>query len=152
MAGKTPLVIAWLKRLWSRLRGKERTEKQKFGDAGESAAAKFLAKECGMTILVRNWRSPADKRDEIDIVCRTTEGVLVFVEVKTRPAGNQFQGYASIDRRKKEILKRAAKSYLRGLGARRHEISYRFDIVVVERSEDGQHIPHHLENVPLFSR
>jgi Holliday junction resolvase-like predicted endonuclease len=50
------------------------------------------------------------------------------------------------------VIKRAAREYLRGLGPRRHELSYRFDIVIIQRTADGRHIPHHFENVPLFSK
>ncbi len=147
-------MIAWLKQQWARLRGERpaRTEKEKSGFAGETVAARFLAKERGMTILMRNWRSPRDRRDEIDIVCRSPDGVIVFVEVRTRTGENLFAAYGSIDRRKKAVLKRAAREYLRGLGPRRHELSYRFDVVIVQQTGDGRHVPHHFENVPLFSK
>jgi len=148
-------MIAWAKKLWARVRGKpvaERTEKQRRGDEGEAVAARFLARERGMKILVRNWRSPKNRHHEIDIVCRSPEGVLVFVEVRTRWDGLLFRAHASIDRHKKKVLKQGALEYLRGLGARRHEMSHRFDIVIVERTTDGRHIPHHFENVPLFSQ
>lgn len=147
-------MIAWLKQQWARLRGERlaRTEKEKSGFAGETAAARFLAKERGMAILVRNWCSPRDRRDEIDIVCRSPEGVIVFVEVRTRTGDNLFAAYGSIDSRKKAVLKRASREYLRGLGARRHELSYRFDVVIVQRTAEGQYLPHHFQNVPLFSK
>ena len=148
-------MIAWAKKLWARVRGKplrERTEKQKRGDAGEAEAARFLARERGMKILVRNWRSPKNPRHEIDIVCRTPEGVLVFVEVRTRWDGLIFKAHESIDRHKKTVLKQGALEYLHGIGLRRRGMTYRFDIVIVERTPDGRHLSHHFENVPLFSK
>ena len=147
-------MIAWLKQLFSRLRGERdgRDERKKSGDEGEAAAARFLARERGMAVLARNWRSPRDRRREIDIVCRAPSGALVFVEVKTYPTARLFQGHASVDRRKKAVLKRAALDYLRELGPLRRELTYRLDVVVVERADGGRLVPHHFENVPLFSR
>jgi len=151
------IMIEWAKNLWARVMRKDdthRTESHRLGDIGEREAARFLARERGMTILARNWRSPRDKRDEIDIVCRSPEGVIVFVEVKTYPTIRLFGGYATVNARKKAVLKRAAYAYLRGLGigSRWHERTYRLDVVVIERTPDGRHVPHHFVNVPLFSR
>jgi putative endonuclease len=50
-----------------------------------------LRREHGFPIVARNWRSPHDRRDEIDLVCRDGE-VLVFVEVKARTAGGAGAG------------------------------------------------------------
>lgn len=150
-------MIAWLKQQWSRLRGGSgagigATESHKQGEAGETAAARFLARERGMTILARNWRRPDDRRDELDIVCRSPEGVIVFVEVKTYPSARLINGYEMVDKRKKAVLKRTAAAYLRSMGPRWRELSYRLDVIVVERSEDGKLTPHQFENVPLFSK
>lgn len=145
----------WIKRQWARLLGGAKpapTEQRMQGDAGENAAARFLAGERGMTILARNWRSPKDRRDELDIVCRDREGVIVFVEVKTYKTARLLNGYDAVNKRKKTVLKRAAEAYLRGLGPRWRELSYRLDVVVVERADDGKFIPHQFENVPLFSK
>ena len=49
------------------------------GDYGELLAEEYLVSQ-GYTILERNWRW---SRAEADIIARD-EGVLVFVEVKTR--------------------------------------------------------------------
>jgi len=147
-------MMTWAKNLWARVRGKpvaRRTERQKRGDAGEAEAARFLARERGMKILARNWRSPRNWHHEIDIVCLSPEGALVFVEVRTRWDGLLFQAHASINRHKKKVLKRGALEYLRGLGPRRHEMTWRFDIVIIERTPDGRYLPHHFEDVPLFS-
>ena len=53
------------------------------GETGEQLAAAFLRRERGYRIVARNWRSPRDRRAEVDLVCRDGD-VLVFVEVKTR--------------------------------------------------------------------
>jgi len=148
-------MVEWAKNLWARVRGKpvtRRTELQMLGDAGEAAAARFLARERGMTILARNWRNPQNTREEIDIVCRSPENVIVFVEVKTYPTDRLFQGLARVNARKKSFLKSAAYAYLRRLGSGWHERAYRLDVVVVEHTDDGHLVPHHFENVPLFSK
>jgi putative endonuclease len=150
-------VIAWLKQQWSRLRrdptaGTGPTESHRHGSAGENAAAHFLTRERGMTILARNWRRPKDRREELDIVCRSPEGVIVFVEVKTYQTAKLLNGYESVDKRKKAALKRTALAYLRAMVPGWRERSYRLDVIVVERTEDGKFTPHQFENVPLFSK
>ena len=79
------------------------------GDRGERLAAAWLRRERGFTIVARNWRSPRDRRDEIDLVARDGE-VMVFVEVKTRGADALVPGYYAVDDRKKRVLRRAAQA------------------------------------------
>jgi putative endonuclease len=125
-------------------------ERQARGAAGERAAEAFLRSKPGWKIVARNWRSPRDRRDEIDLVCRDG-AVLVFVEVKTRAAGALVGGYHAVDARKKRILRRAAGVYLRALGEKR-PTTVRFDIVEIEWVLDatGRPIVRHFENVPLW--
>ena len=52
---------------------------KKIGKFGEDVAAKYLIKN-GYSILARNHK---EKFDEIDIVARRFDGVLIFCEVKT---------------------------------------------------------------------
>jgi putative endonuclease len=140
-------IQAW----WARLSG-PRDERQARGAAGERAAEAFLCAKPGWRLVVRNWRSPRDRRDEIDLVCRDGE-VLVFVEVKTRAAGALVGGYHAVDARKRRILRRAARVYLRGLrGARPGTV--RFDVVEVEWVTAAGARPEvrHFENVPLWPR
>ncbi len=119
------------------------------GAAGERVAADFLRAR-GFTLVVRNWRSPRDRRDELDLVCRDGE-TLVFVEVKTRAATALVPGYYTVDVRKKRALRRAATAYLRGL--RPPPATFRLDVVEVATHTDG-HPPElrHFENVPLFAK
>ena len=119
------------------------------GERGERLAAAFLEKQ-RHAIVVRNWRDPKDRRDEIDLI--TMDGtVLVFVEVKTRSAAALVRGYEAVDARKKRVVLRAAKSYLRGLGSAPE--TFRFDIVEVIIPEGGG-APKvlHFENVELFPK
>lgn len=98
------------------------------GAAGEEAAARYLRRACGMRVVARNWRDPRDARREIDLVCRDGD-VLVFVEVKTRPAAGLVRGFRSVDRRKRRTLGRAINAYLARLRVR--PPTYRLDVVEV---------------------
>jgi putative endonuclease len=117
------------------------------GARGEDAAADHLGRR-GFFVLARNWRSPADRRLEIDLVCRDGE-VLVFVEVKARAAAARVPGYFAVDRRKRRALRRAIVSYLGHL--RRAPRTYRLDVVEVGLSE-GPPLVRHFENVEIFSK
>lgn len=111
------------------------------GAAGERAAEAHL-KAAGLRVLARNWRNPADAREELDLVCEEPAGrgdaapVLVFVEVKARAAGARVGGYLAVNRRKKAVLLRACYAYLKSLRPpARH---YRFDIVEVAHGADPE--------------
>jgi putative endonuclease len=124
------------------------------GGRGEQLAAAWLRRELGYEIVSRNWRSPRDRRDELDLVCRDGD-VLVFVEVKARSAAALVPGYYAVDERKKRALRRAASVYLAGLRVRPR--TFRFDVVEVTLSptgwpgaENSQVL--HFANVPLFPK
>jgi putative endonuclease len=122
------------------------------GRRGEQLAASWLARERGFRIVARNWRSPRDRRDEIDLVARDGEA-LVFIEVKTRGAAALVPGYHAVDARKKRVLLRAAQAYLAGLREKPRTI--RCDVVEVEtpaKDAAGQPIVRHFENVELFPK
>lgn len=110
------------------------------GVAGERAAEAHLRAN-GLRVLARNWRNPADEREEIDLVCEEpagpgdTSAVLVFVEVKARAAGARVAGYQAVNKRKKAVLRRACNAYLRRL--RPPPPHVRFDIVEVVHAADA---------------
>jgi putative endonuclease len=120
------------------------------GERGERLAAAWLRRERGFRIVARNWRSPRDRRDELDLVARDGE-VLVFVEVKTRAAGALVTGYHAVDARKKAVMRRAIEAYLAGLRTKPRTV--RFDVVEVALTA-GAAMPEvrHFSNVTLFSR
>ena len=121
------------------------------GERGERLAADWLQRERRFGIIVRNWRSPKDRRDEIDLIC-DDGGVLVFVEVKARAGGALVQGYHAVDERKKRALRRAIRTYLAHL--REKPRTFRFDIVEVAFPSSEATPPEilHFENVALFSK
>ncbi len=118
------------------------------GESGEQEATAFL-RRLGYVVVARNWRSPEDRRDEIDLIC-TDGGVLVFVEVKTRAARALVAGYHAVDARKKRVVLRAATAYMRLLRPRPH--TFRFDVVEVSVVPKGAPEIRHFENVDLFPK
>lgn len=143
-------MIRWLKSLWNRLKPSEAaTAASEAGARGEQAAADFLKARQGYAILARNWRSPRDQRDEIDLVCRDGD-VLVFVEVKARAAGARVSGYEAVDERKKRALRRAVQAYLAQLVPAPR--TFRLDIVEVTLSGRLPAQVMHYQNAPLFPK
>lgn len=117
------------------------------GERGERLAAAWLRRERGFRIVARNWRSPRDQREEIDLVARDG-AVLVFVEVKARAADALVSGYHAVDARKREVLRRAITAYLAGL--RTKPVTVRFDIVEVALPAEGEAEVRHFASIPLF--
>ncbi|HEY0967039.1 MAG TPA: YraN family protein [Opitutaceae bacterium] len=136
--------------MWSFLRGwfSGRSTAPVAGAAGENAAADFLVRR-GFRIVARNWRNPADEREEIDLVCQEGD-VVVFVEVKARAANAMVPGYFAVNKKKKQILRRAALAYLRGL--RLKPATFRLDVVEVAETPGQPSKLLHFENVPLFAK
>ncbi|MBC2605839.1 YraN family protein [Pelagicoccus albus] len=134
-------MLSSLKRLF----GRKETESAAIGRRGEREAEKLLKKK-GLMILARNWRSG---RDEIDIICLDGKAV-VFVEVRTRSVDALVSGYDSINRRKREALKRVCRSYFAKMKPR--PITLRFDVVEVEHQEGTIGKVRHFSDVPLFSK
>ncbi len=79
------------------------------GELGETLVAHWLQQQQA-AILARRWRC---RWGELDLVARTTTGVLQFVEVKTRSGGNwDAGGLLAIDSRKQVRLHRSALLFL----------------------------------------
>lgn len=138
-------MLSWLRRFFAG---------ESAGARGERLAAAWLRRERGFAVVARNWRSPRDRREEIDLVCRDGEA-LVFVEVKTRAPGARVPGFHAVDARKKRVLLRAAAAYLGGLKEKPR--TFRLDVVeVVLPAADapgggGPEILH-FEQVALFPK
>lgn len=143
-------MLAWLNEVWHRWSPRTGGPfPDGAGERGEQAAAEFLVQRHGFKLVARNWRSPRDRRDEIDLVARDRD-VLVFVEVKARDARARVPGYYAINPRKKRVLRRAVHAYLTALPEPPR--TFRFDVVEVALHP---HLPPqclHFENVPLFPR
>ena len=99
------------------------------GRAGERAAAEQL-RRAGYEIQALNWRQG---RYELDIVA-VKDGILHFVEVKTRRSGSLTPPEAAATQRKFRALSRAAACYLRTTG---WEGEVQFDLASAEALPDG---------------
>lgn len=113
----------------SLFRFKKTSSHIELGAWGESVAAKKL-KQCGFSILYRNYRGPHG--GEIDLVCRDRE-TLVFVEVKTRSHEEHSRPFDAVNRKKRKLIQRGALSWLRLLG--HPDLTFRFDVVEVIASK-----------------
>ena len=143
-------MLRWLQKIWDQVaRRRAPTARAEAGARGEQAAAEFLMARHGFAIVTRNWRSPRDRRDEIDLVCRDGE-ILVFVEVKARAAGALVAGFQAVDERKKRALRRAVHAYLGALA--KPPRTFRFDVAEVTLSVRLPPQVMHYANVPLFPK
>jgi putative endonuclease len=98
------------------------------GKRGEKLAADYLRRNA-YKILYRNFK-PKRGGGEIDLVCRDmAENALVFVEVKSRTTDAFGPPHFAVTRKKRELIIRGAKEWLRMLDDPR--APYRFDIVEV---------------------
>jgi len=116
------------------------------GQYGEDLAAHHCKYELGYRIIARNWRY---QRDEIDLICQN-EKVLVFIEVRSRDSEALVDGFHSIGAKKKKILLRVYKNYLRQLKIPPKH--FRFDIISIALSTNKRGEVHHYKNVPLFNK
>ena len=101
------------------------------GDQGEALAGRYL-EEKGYGILARQWRC---RFGELDIVARSPDGVLCFVEVKRRGPGSIGLPREFVDGRKQQRLRRAAGLYM---GAHGLDCAARFDVAEVYGEKDGR--------------
>lgn len=111
---------------------------RELGRRGEEAAARFLLNR-GYRILERNWTCFAG---EADIIAEA-EGVLVFVEVKTRRGTRYGLPSEAVRRAKRERYERIALAYVRDhyFG----EAVVRFDVVsLLVLDDDRAFVRHHL--------
>jgi putative transposase len=92
------------------------------GETGEDLAAAALKKQ-GYKVIERNYRTPLG---EIDLIARH-QGVLVFIEVKTRSSARFGAGQEAVHYGKQARYRRLADYYLKQ--KRLGEIAVRFDVV-----------------------
>ena len=108
---------------------------QENGRWGEDLAVDYLVRN-GIEILQRNWRY---KHTEIDIIGKE-DGVLVFIEVKTRAYTTFGRPEEMVGERKRQLLIHAASIYSMKM---EHDWEIRFDIIGIVgqpgRIEEIQH-------------
>lgn len=106
--------------------------RHELGKRGEQAAVQWM-KDTGYEILARNWRY---RRAEVDIIARK-EGLLVFVEVKTRRSEHFGAPEVFVRERKQRFLGSAAAAYSSEIG---HVGEIRFDVASVLFSGKDFHL------------
>lgn len=105
--------------------------KRSFGYMGENLAAEYLISK-GYEIIKNNFTV---RGGEIDIIAKK-DGVLVFVEVKTRTGESFGKGSESVNTLKKRRLLRAIERYLNKLNLK-YDPDYRLDVVEIELNAYG---------------
>ena len=103
---------------------------QKTGPQGEDIAVSYLEKQ-GYIVLVRNYRQ---RFGEIDIVAED-DGVLVFIEVKTRKNNRYGSPFEAVDVRKQKKLSLMAQDYISR--NKMENRAARFDVVAVLLKNDS---------------
>lgn len=99
------------------------------GDHGEALASEILEREC-YRIVQRNFRCRAG---EIDIIAEK-DGVIHFIEVKTRYGCRTGYPAEAVNKRKQRSIRLAAEYYLMMNGEWRSDLS--FDVVSVLLTHD----------------
>lgn len=101
------------------------------GNRAEQFAFRYL-KRRGLTPVARNFRT---RRGEIDLIMLDGE-CLVFVEVRYRTGSSFVRAVHTVDARKQRKLANAAAMFL-SMNRRFQEFTCRFDVVGVDRDDDG---------------
>ena len=115
------------------------------GDAAETMARAFLV-GAGMHWVESNYRTPGRGGGEIDLVVRTRDGTLVFVEVRYRSTITHGGAGASISPGKQRRIVLAAAHYLMRFAS---PPPCRFDVVLVHGAfMDGKILEPALEWLP----
>ena len=101
------------------------------GDGAEDRALAYLQQQ-GLRLVQRNYRlagGPRQRGAEVDLILRTADGTLVFVEVRARSGASHGGAAASVTAAKQRRIVRAAQHYLMGLAALP---ACRFDVVAID--------------------
>lgn len=98
-------------------------DRQELGQFGEKAVAYYLEKK-GYRIIRRNYRV---KGGELDIIAEK-DGVIAFVEVKTRTPEPLVNGLEAVTAAKKKMMIRTSEEYSYRFP---HDLQPRFDVAWV---------------------
>lgn len=107
------------------------------GDAAEARALAWLQAR-GLTLVERNYRvalGPHARGGEIDLIMRSADGTLVFVEVRQRAGRSHGGAAASVTAGKQQRVLRAAQHYLMRLAT---PPPCRFDVVAMDGEGGAQ--------------
>jgi putative endonuclease len=112
------------------------------GNQGEDAVF-FRLRRQGYIVVARRW-SCGDRPGDLDLIAWHGP-LLCFVEVKTRTAQDMTPAEAAVDRHKRNVLRRLARSYLRQLSqAAKPPVRFDFVSVYIVPGQEMQFV--HFEN------
>jgi putative endonuclease len=98
------------------------------GDSGEELALRFLLKQ-GLMLVARNFKTPGRGGGEVDLIMRSPDGTLVFVEVRQRRSASHGGAAASISATKRRRIVFAAQYYIHRLP---RVPPCRFDVIALQ--------------------
>ena len=101
--------------------------RQEVGAFGEKVAGLYIERAGGV-VLYRGFRAPHG--GEVDLICRG-EAMLCFVEVKTRRSLAYGRPVEAVNKVKQRLITRGAMEWLRRMGDKAKDVSYRYDVVEV---------------------
>ncbi|HAN47091.1 MAG TPA: YraN family protein [Cyanobacteria bacterium UBA8156] len=111
------------------------------GAAGEAWVAQYLEAQ-GWHILARRWRT---REAEVDLIAQQNQ-ILIFVEVKTRRAGNwDAGGRSSVSLRKQHQIALGAAQFLAQHPTYIHH-NCRFDVAIVAAQGSTFRLTEYLAN------
>lgn len=113
--------------------------RQAVGAYGEQVAVRHL-EDAGYAVLARNWRCRAG---ELDVVA-TRDGVVVFVEVKTRRSSAFGPPALAVTPLKAARIRLLAGEWLAATGFG-SSVPVRFDVVSILRPVAGPAVVEHVE-------
>lgn len=117
-------------------------ERKRRGDRGEAAVAAYLRRR-RYRLVASQYRC---RFGEIDLIARSPDGILCFIEVKTRRGAEFAQALEAVTPAKQRRLRSAAQMYLVQTG---WEGPCRFDVAEVypgEGEDWGRPRIHYMDN------
>jgi|ERR1700728_1944820 putative endonuclease len=125
----------------ARRRRPERAQHLETGLQGERAAFFWLMRR-GYVVVARAWHSSRAPGD-LDIIAWKGD-TLCFIEVKTRTTRDVAPAHLAVDHRKRRVLRRLARHYMRQLPPG-SKLQTRFDILSIyferDKPPDFEHFP-----------
>ena len=117
-----------LKSIAAKAAAPKRPTTKAVGDSGEELALRFLLKK-GLMLVARNFKTPGRGGGEVDLIMRSSDGTLVFVEVRQRKSTSHGGAAASISFAKRRRIIYAAQHYISRLS---RTPPCRFDVVALD--------------------
>jgi putative endonuclease len=120
--------------------------RQGLGRSGEDAAARALER-AGLSVVARRFRW---RGGELDLVAERPDGLVIFVEVKTRSGSRYGAPAEAVTATKRRRLARTALAFLSRTG--RQEARTRFDVIEVRADGRGELQLRHIEDAFRLER